>query len=262
VHPVRREVVAEGLGLGDLVLVVREDQVEAAAVDVEGGTEVLVGHGRALQVPAGAATAPRGLPVGLARLGRLPQREVTGVALAGLAVRGGLEQVVQLLVGQLEVAREGAHVEVDVAVRLVGVTALDEAAHHLDHLGDVPGGTRLVRRREAAEGLVAVVERPLVLVADGPPGAALVVRLGDDLVVDVGDVADERDVVAAVLEPAAHDVEVQTGPDVPDVRCGLHGGTTEVDRDATRHERGEVTDLPGAGVVQPNSHETRVVGPG
>src|SRR5690606_24071660 len=94
------------------------------------------------------------------------------------------------------------------------------------------------------------------------PGAALFGRLRDDLVVDVGDVADEGDVEAAVLEPAAHDVEVQPRADVPDVGRRLHGGTTQVDRDATRLERGEVTDLPGAGVVQANSHHSRVVGPG
>ncbi|GAA3229174.1 hypothetical protein GCM10020256_41990 [Streptomyces thermocoprophilus] len=146
VHPVAGERVAEALGLGDLVLVVREDQVDAAAVDVELGAEVLVRHGGALQVPAGPAATPRGLPAGLARLGRLPHGEVAKVALAGLAVLGRLEEVLQLLVGQGEVAGQGAHVEVDVAVGLVGVAAFDEAAHHLDHLGHVPGGARLVGR--------------------------------------------------------------------------------------------------------------------
>src|SRR5205823_10758433 len=104
---------------GDLVLVVREDQVEAAAVDVERGAEVLVRHRRALQVPAGTPTAPGRRPTGLARLLRLPHREVTRVAFAGLAHARGLLQVVQLLPGQPQIAREGAHVEVDVAVRLV-----------------------------------------------------------------------------------------------------------------------------------------------
>ena len=44
--------------LGDLVLVVREDQVEAAAVDVERHAQPALAHGRALDVPAGAAVAP------------------------------------------------------------------------------------------------------------------------------------------------------------------------------------------------------------
>src|SRR5690606_9329182 len=86
VHPVAGETVARGLGLRDLVLVVREDQVDAAAVDVERRPQILGGHRRALQVPAGAAGAPRGRPGGLAGLLALPQREVARVALARLVV--------------------------------------------------------------------------------------------------------------------------------------------------------------------------------
>ena len=59
VEPVAGERLAGGgLGLGDLVLVVREDEVLAAPVDVEGAAQVLAGHGRALDVPAGAARSP------------------------------------------------------------------------------------------------------------------------------------------------------------------------------------------------------------
>ena len=64
------------LGLGDLVLVVREDQIGAAAVDVERLAEVAVRHRRALDVPARTPRAPGARPRRLARLRRLPQREV------------------------------------------------------------------------------------------------------------------------------------------------------------------------------------------
>ena len=46
------------LGLGDLVFVVREDQVIAAAVDIDLLAEFGQVHGRALDVPAGASLAP------------------------------------------------------------------------------------------------------------------------------------------------------------------------------------------------------------
>ena len=58
VHPVRRERVAGRARLGLLVLVVGEAQVDSAAVDVEGLAEVLAGHRRALDVPAGTTTSP------------------------------------------------------------------------------------------------------------------------------------------------------------------------------------------------------------
>jgi hypothetical protein len=66
VHPVgRHEGVAERrAALRDLVLVVREDEVEAAGMDVEGLAELLGAHRRAFDVPSGR---PR--PHGLAQPG-------------------------------------------------------------------------------------------------------------------------------------------------------------------------------------------------
>jgi hypothetical protein len=70
-------------GLGDLVLVVGELEVEAAAVDVEGGAEKLVRHGGAFDVPAGAAAAPGRVPAGGGLVGGLPEDEVERVLLEG-----------------------------------------------------------------------------------------------------------------------------------------------------------------------------------
>ena len=81
-HP--RVHVEHALALGDLVGVVHPDVVDAAGVDVEAVAEVLGGHGRALDVPAGEAAAPRRVPLLLAlhaRRGELPEREVGRVAL-------------------------------------------------------------------------------------------------------------------------------------------------------------------------------------
>src|SRR5829696_7692878 len=62
--------------LGELVLVVREAQVRAAAVDVRSVRQVLLDHCRALDVPARPSRSPWALPGGLAGLGGLPEREV------------------------------------------------------------------------------------------------------------------------------------------------------------------------------------------
>ena len=63
-EPVIAPLVAEeGLGLGDLVRVMREGIVDAAAVDIQIFTEVLDADARALDVPAGIADAPRGIPL-------------------------------------------------------------------------------------------------------------------------------------------------------------------------------------------------------
>ncbi len=81
-----RRLVEQRLALRDLVLVMRKDQVEAAAVDVERLPEQRVRHRRALDVPARPAGAPRRRPLRLVGLRELPQREVERVLLllAGL----------------------------------------------------------------------------------------------------------------------------------------------------------------------------------
>ena len=62
---------------------VREDQVAAAALDVERHAEVLQRDRGALDVPAGAAVAEGGVPRGLARALGLPEQAVERVLLAG-----------------------------------------------------------------------------------------------------------------------------------------------------------------------------------
>jgi hypothetical protein len=104
VQPVPRERVAGAGRLGDLVLVVREHQVEPAGVQVELLAEVVDRHRRALDVPARPAGSPRRRPGRLPGLGGLPEREVERVALgAGVPVRDGLlagPQRVGVLAGQ------------------------------------------------------------------------------------------------------------------------------------------------------------------
>ena len=51
-------------GLGDLIFVVRELKVVAAAVDVERRAQKVVAHGRAFDVPARTPPAPRAVPTG------------------------------------------------------------------------------------------------------------------------------------------------------------------------------------------------------
>src|SRR5450756_1001483 len=109
-QPVTRETASRGSGLGDLVLMVREAQIETATVDVEGVAQVAVRHRGALEVPTGTAPAERGRPRGGGRftgLARLPQREVVRVALPGALAVVGRAEVLEPLMSELAVPREG-----------------------------------------------------------------------------------------------------------------------------------------------------------
>ena len=126
------------LALGDLVLVVREDQVDAAGVDVERRSEVGHAHRRAFDVPARPARPDRGLPGRLAGLGALPQREVADVVLAVLVGLDPLPHPEPLGIeaGQPAVRRPRRDPEEDRAVvGPVGVAPLEERLDQRDDLG-------------------------------------------------------------------------------------------------------------------------------
>ncbi len=77
------------------------------------------------------------------------------------------------------------------------------------------GRARLVRRRQHVDRRQRLAELAVHVVGEVEPRPALLGRLGQDLVVDVGDVADERDVVALVASAtgAARRSSPRTGRD-------------------------------------------------
>ena len=130
------------------------------------------------------------------------------------------------------------------------MTGVDEALDEVDLVGDVAGGARLVGGGLHAEGLVRLREFALEAVGPGPPVPAGFGGLGEDLVVDVGDVADVGDLVAAAAQPADQRVEGHGGAQVADVRGALHGGAAQVDADLAGGDRVEGLDAGALGVVQ------------
>src|ERR1700737_621497 len=119
------------LRLCDLVLVVRKDEVDSTAVDVERVAEVVLAHRRALDVPAGPAATERRLPRGaqllVAGLRLLPKGEVADVLLlvfVGRDARAGF-QAGSVQVRKRPVFRKARDAEVHVAVRYVSVFALE-----------------------------------------------------------------------------------------------------------------------------------------
>ena len=141
------------------------------------------------------------------------------------------------------------------------MAAVDEVVHQRDHLGDVPGGPRLVGDGEDAEGVEGRGGQPLVAVRQGVPGLTGLGALAQDLVVDVGDVADDGHVVpVAGLQPATQDVEGHGEPDVPDVGRPLGGEATDVDAHASGFEGLEVAQGTRGRVVEAQGHRAEFIG--
>ena len=262
-HPhVGHHRVAEGAtGLGDLVLVVREHEVDAAAVDVEHLAQMLPAHRRALDVPARPAASPRALPAGKLRRRGLPQHEVGGVLLVGrdLDARAG-DHFVERAPGEFAVTRHRGHMEQHVPVRHIGVAGGDEALDDLDHLADVLGRPRLDVRRQHAQRRDVGVElrqRALGQVADRN---AFLSRAGVDLVVHVGDVAHIPDMILPVTmaqEPVQH-VEHDDGPRIADVGVVVDGGAADVHPHVLLVDRPELLLAAGQRVPELERHRARV----
>ncbi len=267
VHPVPREGVPGGLGLRDLGLVVRELQVQAAAVNVEALAQVLQAHGRAFDVPPRKAHAPRGLPAhDVPGLGVLPQREVTRVAfLLTHRLAHPFLLIVEFAARQLAVLRPGPHVEVHAARRLVRVAPLDQFRDQRDLLGDVPGRARVDAGLQDVQGLHVMHERPEVLVGDLHGLQLLQAGAGQHLVLavvrvvlQVPHVRDVRHVphlIPEVREAAADHVERHLLLRVPQVRVAVHGRPAQVHAHPARRGRLEGDLLAGQGVVQ---HDVRI----
>ncbi len=243
--------------LRDLVLVVREDQVEAAAVDVEGLAQRVLAHRRAFDVPAGPAAAPRAVPAGLVRGRRLPQHEIAGVFLVGRDLDAGAgDQVGAAAPRQRAVFGVGGDAEQRMPLGGVGVARGDQPLDQRDHLLDVFGGARLDVGRQVAEHRhvgVKLCRRARRHLVDRLAAGA---RRGHDLVLDIGDVADIGDVVRAVFV-AQHAVEQVEGDDrasIADVGLVVDRRAADIHPDPLGIERRERLLAVGQRIVEDERH--------
>ena len=243
VQPEAREGFAgERFRLRNLVFVVREDQIDAAGVNIQRLAQVLDGHHGALDVPAGAAGADGGLPERLAFLGRLPQREIAGVGLfvfVHVHARAG-QVAAEIVVRELAVSGKGGNPEVDRTVAGVGVVpgaqALDGRHHVVDVLG---GGDQALGALQPQRG--AVLQERLGIDA-GVFRQRLVLGHGiaDDLVVHVGDVHDVVEAESAGAQPFAQDVEEGEGAEVADMGVIVDRGAAGIHADGVVARRREL----------------------
>ena len=252
----REQLAAVGAGaLRDFVLVVRELQVHAAGMDVDGLAQVRGGHRRALDVPAGPAQPPGRVPARLGRVGGLPQHEVAGIAL----VRGHLdararEHLVHRPARELAVVGVAGDREQHVAVGGIGVAAVDQGLDHGDDLRDVGGGVRLdVLRGDPKPFHVLSVDGGEA-VGDLGDRHAQRLRGGVDLVVHVGDVAGVEQPRMAPPQQSGQHVEDHRPAGVADVHVVVDRGSAQVHRHAVRVERREGFQAAVQVVVQAQFH--------
>jgi hypothetical protein len=268
VEPVAGEMALGGAaGLGDFVFVVREDEVNAAGVEVEVFAEVLEDHGGALEVPAGAAFAPRAGPVVIAIFGLagFPEGEIgegvfgVFVVVEGGGGLGGAEFEFAILeVGEAAVVFEGGDAEVNGAVGGgVGVTALDEGGDHADLMIDVGDGAGLDMWGEEVQRGAIGVEFLGPEAGELDEGLTGFLGVANGFVVNIGDVANVEGGGAGELDDAAEDVLGGEGAEVTDVGGAIDGGAAAVEAEGFPIQRSERVGLAGEGVEEPEGGHGR-----
>ena len=152
-HPVScKNLIVAALALCDLILMVREDQVLSASVNIDLLSKIFLRHYRALNVPARTAVTPWRSPVWLAFLLRLPENEIKGIFLLVLAghlkcTESGLK-IVQVLMGKLAVFFKFLHTEIHGSVRCrISIALVHKGLDHADHAVDFLGCLRMCGSR-------------------------------------------------------------------------------------------------------------------
>ena len=136
---------------GVFVFIVGKERFHAAHMKIHGFSRVFQGHGRGLQMPAGAHLAPGGGVVEalfqFRQFGAFQQGEIPGVFLGVLVQVHGFAHpdLAQVHPGEAPVVLEAGNIEIDRAQFFIGVAPLQELPGEVDHsrrCGRTPGGKR------------------------------------------------------------------------------------------------------------------------
>ncbi len=235
---------------------VGKDQIGTPEVDVDRVPEFLAHHGGAFDVPARPAGAPGGGEAGFPRFGALPEREVEGVVLArflGIAgtSAGALLLLLDVPAAEPAVAPGPGHREVHIAVGAVGRPAgfqlADQGTDRLQAAGG-PGGAV---RRQDVQGRHVDGEGVDVALAHLFHRAAFFCGPVEDLVVDIGEVLNERHLPAAPDQIAAQHIPDDVTPGMAQVAEVVDRDPAAVDGHPPWLQRFEVLKLPGEGIGEP-----------
>ena len=172
------------------------------------------------------------------------------------------QQVVDRLAGQPAVVRETAHAVIHIVIRrAVGEAARDERLDHADDLVHVARGARFLVGPQHAELVRVLVHGGDEAAGERIDGFLVFIRALDDLVVDVGNVADVRDRQSARAQVAHHHVEHHQHARMPEVAVVVHGHAAHVHAHLAGLDRRERFLFPAQGVVD-MQHSVRVKGKG
>ena len=230
--------------LGDLIGVVREGIINAAAVDIQVLAQVLHRNAAALDVPAGVTHTPGGIPLQLLvlklALGE-PQHKVRLVALVLVlfhALPDTDGEILLVVVVKDIILLQLGGIKVNIAACYIGVALFQQPLHQLDEFGNAGGGG-LHHIRDLNIQLAAVLKEGVgVVFGDLHHRFMLALRALQHLVLagigvagemsHIGDVHDPLYIVAAVPQVFFQHILHDVGAQIADMGKVVHGGAAGI----------------------------------
>ena len=205
--------------------------------------------------PSPVCTGPFGI-LGLCWLGRLPKHKIKRIELAvcnGHALAS--PQFVQTFATQFAVTGETTHRVVHVALgcpvgQALGFQFVDDGQHVIHILCR----TGFVVRAFDAQGVCIVAQCLNHAVGQAADAFAVFNCTADDLVVNIGDVANVGHSVARCLEPTLNDIKCHHGPRMTQMAQVVHSHAAHVHADMTGFNGLESLALSRKRVVNMQTH--------
>ena len=226
--------------LSNLVFMMRENQIAAAAMEIKGFAQILHAHGRAFDMPAGTTGTPRALPCRLARFSGFPQRKIHRITLAVINVytRAG-HHILNITAGKLTIVFKLFYTVENVTVNNIAIAIVNQALYGRNNIIDMLGYTRINMRTAYIELIHYFKVRINIAVADVKPLHALFIGSVDNLVINIGKVLYMGYVIAFVLQEAADNVPGYERTRITNMRMVVRSNTANIDVGFARMNRYE-----------------------
>ncbi len=176
--------------LGNFIFMMRENQIQATAVDIKDLTQILPAHCRALNMPTRTSPPPGTIPSRGIVIGRLPEHKIRRIPLIGSDFNPGTSNLfITVTAGQLPIIGHAGNTEQHMPFSCIGMTQSNEFFNHRQHLCDVVSGAWLNGWRQGTDGAHILLKYFRRFGGDFCNRRAAVTGTLVNLIVDIGDVS-------------------------------------------------------------------------
>src|SRR6185503_20270385 len=215
-----------------------ENQIHPPAMNIECLTQIFDRHGRTLDVPAGTPWTPRALPRWLARLALFPKSKIHRRSLALIDVHSSPSlEILKLAFRELSISGIFGHFKIHVSIDLIGQALLHQGLGQTNNIGHVFCGLRLYGSLANAQALHVFVVGLNIFCGERLAADTLLVCTFDDLVIHVGEVLDEFNLVAGGLKIPSDHIEHERAARMADMAIVVDRHATDVHPNDLRLER-------------------------